>query len=77
MGTHEYHPITSLLKHIPLLNWIIVNTTHQHVNDGILQAIYCYACHVVVLLYLHKNKEPHETGQRAVGWPPLLYGLLH
>ena len=45
----------------------VVNITHQH--DRTLQAIHCYACYLVGLLVI--TQQPHETGQRAAGWPPL------
>jgi len=50
VGTHEHHPISSSLKHVPLLTTLIVNITHQHDKDRNLRAIYCYACYLVGLL---------------------------
>jgi len=40
IGTHEHHPISSSLTHIP------------HGNDRTLQTIYCYAWYSVGLLVI-------------------------
>jgi len=52
-STHEHHPISSSLTHIPMFNKIYCKyITHQHDHDRTSQCIYCYGCYLVGLLVL-------------------------
>jgi len=54
----------------------IVNITHQHDNDKIFQAIYCYArCLVGLLVITYEAGQRAACGLRGTGWPPLLYRI--
>ena len=56
MATHKYHLVPSSLKHTYLCSArFIANIKHQHDNDKILQAAYCYACYLVGHLVIAKR----------------------